>query len=150
MCRDRNSSDRGTTPRNKQPQSNPPQQNKSTHNIHLIKRIEQTDEQLQILTTTEIHHGHQQEGAIVQARLNGYPVNMQLDIGATVTLLSETTWEDIDCPELQTSDIKLQNYSQQEIPLKGKCKVQVQCQGRSANLCAVISKGDKQNLLGRN
>ena len=32
---------------------------------------------------------------------------MQLDTGATVTLLGETTWEDIDYPKLQPSDIKL-------------------------------------------
>ena len=92
---------------------------------------------------------HQQEGAIVQTTLNGHPVSMQLDTGATVTLLGETTWEDIDCPKLQPSDIKLQYYAQQEIPLLGKCQMEVQCQGRSANLFTVISKGDRQNLLGR-
>ena len=44
---------------------------------------------------------------------------MQLDTGVTVTLLGETTWEDIDSPKLQPSEIKLQNYSQQENPLMG-------------------------------
>ena len=74
---------------------------------------------------------------------------MQLDTGATVTLLAETIWEDIDCPKLQPSDIKLQTYSQQEIPLMGQCLLQFQCQGRSAKLLAVVSKGNRQNLLGR-
>jgi len=92
---------------------------------------------------------HQQEGATVQTTLNGHQVSMQLDTGATVTLLSETTWEDIDCPKLQPSDIRLQKYSQQEIPLLGKCLMEVQCQRRSANLFAVMSKGDRQNLSGR-
>ena len=68
------------------------------------------DEQLQILATRVTHH--QQEGAIVHAKFNGNPVDMQLDTGATVTLLGETTWEDINYPKSQPSDIKLQNYSQ--------------------------------------
>ena len=89
------------------------------------------------------------QGAIVQTTLNGHQVSMQLDTGATVTLLGETTWKDIDCPKLQPSGIKFQNYSQQEIPLLGKCLMEMQCQGKSANLFAVISKGDRQNLLGR-
>ena len=44
--------------------------------------------------------------------------------------------------------MKLQNYSQQEIPLMGQCLLQVQCQERSAKLFAVVSKGSRQNLLG--
>ena len=35
------------------------------------------------------------------------------------------------------------------LPLMGQCLLQVQCQGRSAKLFAVVSKGNRQNLLGR-
>ena len=148
VCRDKNiNSDGGSIPR-KQSQSNTTPR---SHKTHLIERTDQeepnVDEQLQILATHVTPH--QQEGAIVHAKLNGYPVDMQLDTGATVTLLGETTWEDIDYPKLQPSDIKLQNYSQQEIPLMGQCLLQVQCQGRSAKLFAVVSKSNRQNLLGR-
>ena len=55
----------------------------------------------------------------------------------------------IDCPKLQPADVKLKNYSQDEIPILGKYKVQVQCQGKSANLFVVVSKGNRQNILGR-
>ena len=145
MCRDKNSTNSSNNSK-KKTQSNPAQQG---HKTNLIERTEQEEpvEQLQILATHVTPQ--QQEGAVVHAKLNGHPVNMQLDTGATVTLLGETTWEDIDCPSLQPSEIKLQNYSQQEIPLMGQCLLQVQCQGRSAKLCAVVSKGNRQNLLGR-
>jgi len=65
---------------------------------------EEPDELLQILATQMTPH--QQEGAIVQTTLDGQ-VSMQLDTGATVTVLGETTWEDVDYPKLQSSDIKL-------------------------------------------
>ena len=118
VCRDKNiNGDSGSIPR-KQSQSNTTPR---SHKTHLIERTDQeepdVDEQLQILAAHVTPH--QQEGAIVHAKLNGHPVDMQLDTGATVTLLGETTWEDIDYPKLQPSDIKLQNYSQQEIPLMG-------------------------------
>ena len=146
VCRDNNSTTNdtgGNNPRRQgQSKSN---QNLKTHLIEMTNEELAINEQLQILETHMTPH--QREGAIVNAKLNGHSVNMQLDAGATVTLLAETTWEDIDCPKLQPSDIKFQTYSQQEIPLMGQCLVQ--CQGRSAKLLAVVSKGNRQNLLGR-
>ena len=106
---------------------------------HLVGVAESTP----ILATTS----SQDEGPIVHAKLNGYSVHVSLQ-RATVSLLSEATWESIDCPKLQPADVKLQNCSQEEIPILGKCKVQMQCQGKSANLFVVVSKGNRQNLLG--
>ena len=89
VCRDKNSTNNDAR---RQSQSNPTQQ---SHKTHLIVRTDQEeDEQLQILATHVTPH--HREGAIVHAKLNGHPVNMQLDTGATVTLLGETTLEGID------------------------------------------------------
>ena len=145
VCRDKNSTTNDTGGRRQAPSKSNPSHR--THLIEITNEEPAINEQLQILETHVTPH--QREGAIVNAKLNGYSVNMQLDTGATVTLLAETTWEDIDCPKLQPSDVKLQTYSQQEIPLMGQCLLQVQCQGRSAKLLAVVSKGNRQNLLGR-
>ena len=117
-----------------------------SHRTHLIEIADEEpviNEQLQILATHVTPY--QREGAIVHAKLNGHSVNMQLDTGATVTVLAETTLEDINCPKLQLSDIKLQTCLQQEIPLY---LLQLKCQGRSAKLFAIVSKGNRQNLLG--
>ena len=74
-------------------QEDSPNATQRSHKTHLIERTDQeeptVDEQLQILATHVTPH--QQEGVKVHAKLNGHPVNMQLDTGATVTLLGETT-----------------------------------------------------------
>ena len=121
MCRDKNSTNSGNTP--KKSQSNPAQQ---SHKTNLIERTDQEEplEQLQILATHVTPQ--QQEGTVVHAKLNGHPVNMQLDTGSTVTLLGETTWEDIDCPSLQPSEIKLQNYSHHKFKVHLTLKADVQ------------------------
>ena len=136
VCRDKH---KGDTHSHKMPQ------NSYKKGQHLVEFSESLTEVTPILATNT----SRDQGPMVHAKLNGYSVSLQLDTGATVTLLSETTWESIDCPTLQPTDVQLQNYSQEEIPILGKCQVKVQCQGKSANLFVVVSKGDRQNLLGR-
>ena len=107
VCRDKNSTtnDTGGNDPRRQEQSKS-NQNHRAYLIEITNEELAINEQLQILETHVTPH--QREGAIVNAKLNGYSVNMQLDTGATVTLLAETTWKDIDCPKLQPCDIKLQ------------------------------------------
>jgi len=136
VCRDKH---KGDTHSHKMPQ------NSYKKGQHLVEFSESLTEVTPILATNT----SRDQGPMVHAKLNGYSVSLQLDTGATVTLLSETTWESIDCPTLQPTDVQLQNYSQEEIPILGKCQVKVQCQGKFANLFVVVSKGDRQNLLGR-
>jgi len=69
--------------------------------------VEISESSLTKVTPILATNSSQDEGLVVHAKLNGYSVSLQLDTGATVTLLSETTWENIDCPTLQPADVKL-------------------------------------------
>ena len=109
VCRDKNSTTNDTRSNNPRRQGqSKSNQNHKTHLIEMTNEELAINEQLQILETHMTPH--QRKDAIVNAKLNGHSVNMQLDTGATVSLLAETTWEDIDCPKLQPSDIKLQQW----------------------------------------
>ena len=92
VCRDKNSTTNDTGGNNPRRQA----QSKSNQN-HKTHLIEMTNEELAInepLQILETHMTpHQREVAIVNAKLNGHSVNIQLDTGATVTLLAETTWK---------------------------------------------------------
>ncbi len=77
------------------------------------------------------------------------PVKLQFDTGATVTLLSETTWNKIGNPTLSSPAVRLQSYCNDDILLLGSCHVNVECCNKSCKLPIVVAKGDRLDLLGR-
>ena len=59
----------------------------------------------------------------------GTKPSQHLDTGATVTLLSETTWESIDCPTLQPTDVLLQIIHRKRFPLSKSAKLRYSVRG---------------------
>ena len=78
---------------------------------------------------------------------------MEVDTGASVTVISEATWGRIwptqpDLP-LHLTDVKLRTYTGEAIPVVGKLMVKVQYQGQEEELFLVVIVGDGPSLLGR-
>ena len=84
--------------------------------------------------------------------LDGCEVTMELDTGATMTLMSEDTFR-ILWPgrSLDKCKVRLCSYSKQPIPVMGKCNVNITYKDQqSVNLPLIIVKGPGPSLLGRN
>jgi len=65
--------------------------------------------------------------------------------------MSEVTYRKIwPTRELEVSDVKLQTYSKEPLPVVGARNVQVYYEGQKATLPLVMVKGDVPTLLGRN
>ena len=86
--------------------------------------------------------------------VNGTPLQMQVDIGAAVSLISESTYKRIWCrlrhPMLEKSGIMLCTYTGVSINVVGKICVDVQHGGQyhhSLNLLVVQGRGP--SLIGR-
>ena len=89
---------------------------------------------------------------MVTCKLEGVPVNMELDTGAALTVIDEDTLYKIfksDQLKLEESKVKLKTYTGELIPLVGKCTIQVQYGGKLMALPLVVAKGASPNLLGR-
>ena len=80
-------------------------------------------------------------------------LNMELDTGASVSVISEgtfqSTWGKEHAPRLQPSDAKLHTYTGEEITVVGSIQVEVEHNGGRKELQLLVVKGDGPSLLGR-
>ena len=91
----------------------------------------------------------------VEVQLNDVPVTMEIDTGATLSIMSkstyQTTWpNEADAPALQPSTTKLRTYTGESISVLGVIHISVQCVDNVAHLDLVIVEGDGPTLMGRN
>ena len=88
---------------------------------------------------------------IVPMLINGKSVDMELDTGASVTIIPNNVWTDVlAAKSLQQTDVKLRSYSGHEIPVVGEAKVQVSYGDQQACLPVIVTAGDGPALMGRN
>lgn len=89
----------------------------------------------------------------VNIELGGKSENMQIDTGASVSILSETTYNSIKDnigSFYETHDV-LQTYTGEKIPVLGKVMVPVKYGKQDCiELQAIVVKGDGPDLIGRN
>ena len=87
----------------------------------------------------------------VDLELCGRKNTMEIDTGASKTILNEATYQRL-CDALgplQTTMAVLTTYTGEKIPVLGAVMVPVKYEGQHKNLNALIVKGDGPNLLGR-
>ena len=88
--------------------------------------------------------------AVVQ--VNKVPIKMEIDTGATLSIVSEATYKQVwgdNGPPLTRERIKLHTYTAQEIPVKGSIQVAVE-HGIGCKTSLVVTEGQCPSLLGRN
>ena len=86
-----------------------------------------------------------------KCEINGTPIDLEIDNGASLTLVSEQTFrERWPTTQLSTSDITLRSYTGESIPVLGCVDVNVKCGNQVATLPLVVVKGEGPSLLGRN
>lgn len=88
---------------------------------------------------------------IVQMSINGQHHEMEVDTGAAVSLVSESTLKST-FPKLQLhpSSIMLKTYTNEPVKVLGEVEVAVEYKEQQANLRLVVVPGNGPSLLGRN
>ena len=87
----------------------------------------------------------------VVVKINGQPVNMEVDTGASMTLISEQSYHMLtNVPPLAPAiDTTLCTYSGEVVPILGTCEVSVNYEDNTAKLPVHIVRGKGPNLFGR-
>ena len=85
--------------------------------------------------------------------LNDVPVTMELDTGAAVSVINESTFDSIrqvpgDSP-LYPAKSKLKSYTGQEIQVQGTTQLRVRYKDKHLSLSIHVVSGNGPNLLGR-
>ena len=87
----------------------------------------------------------------VTLAVNGVNMTMELDTGATLSVISEETYHKLfpveTAPTVKTSKAQLKTYTGGVIPILGEIEVEVQYKGQHSELLVVVGKG--LSLLGR-
>ena len=88
----------------------------------------------------------------VMLKLEDCPVEMEIDTGAALSLVSEATFEKLwkKKPALAPSQVRLRSYSGEPIPVVGSVEVNVVYKQQSAKLPLLVVHEDGLSLLGRN
>ncbi|KAL9961633.1 hypothetical protein ACROYT_G030616 [Oculina patagonica] len=87
---------------------------------------------------------------IVPVAIDGKTVDMELDTGASVTIIPQSVWTDVLASKpVDRTDVKLRSYSGHEIPVIGEAKVQVTYRDQETVLPVVITGNDGPMLISR-
>ena len=90
----------------------------------------------------------------VNVSINGKPLQMELDTGASLSVMSDKMyqelWGDNKQPPLVKEGVVLRTYTGEEVKPKGSAKVMVSYEGRDYQLPLLVVRGDGPALLGRN
>lgn len=88
---------------------------------------------------------------LIHIKMNGSKIPMELDTGATLSVMSEETWKEA-CPTttLRQSSARLSTYSGEPLTVLGKAMVDVEYEGQTERLPLQIIKGSGPSLFGRN
>ena len=94
--------------------------------------------------------GHGNKPIQVEVMLDGQPLCIELDTGASRSLISEVTYRTLfkDRP-LEKSKVRVRTYSGEMLKVAGEVKVVVSYGNQEAKLLLVVVEGDGASLFGR-
>ncbi len=88
---------------------------------------------------------------VIDILFNDVPVKMELDTGASSTLINQGTWRLIQQwsqIDLQPSGVRLKTYTGQAIPILGCATLQVRYGSQLVEAVVQVVTGEGPNLLG--
>ena len=126
----------------------------SHQSAHLVEQESDSQgsdpEELRLFTIRTVQSNRTEE-IMVRLLINGVPVPMELDTGASVSLVSEKTWrKQLQEVPLQHSDTTLRTYTGEGIKVLGQVMVQIEYGNQEAKLPLLVVPGSGPSLFGRN
>ena len=143
----------------KNPAQPPPKATKSTRqHVHFVDNDQTTPDQadsevndLWRMFTVNTLDGQSDSSINVELLINGTPLKMTLDTGASVTIISSVTWQkQLPNLKLQQSNMLLKTYTGEPLKLQGEAQVTVCYKDQKVELPLIVVKGSGPLLLGRN
>ena len=130
--------------------------NKFKHNTYNIEGNVDCEESAPVASNYTMYKTSSQTKVlllIVKVTINEKTVSMEVDTGASVSIISEDTYNSVfteSKPLLhKNTDVVLRTYTGQKIPVVGCCTVAVKHNNQTAQLPLLIVSGQGPNLLGR-
>ncbi|UYV64552.1 K02A2.6-like, partial [Cordylochernes scorpioides] len=124
-------------------------------NIHQIGDQEEEEEYVQkIISVTipeyKINFASSDPPYLMELKVEGNFIKFEMDTGSGLTLISEKDFKDsLQHLKLEKASIIVRTYDGTVVPILGKINVKVECQDITYKLRALVVKGEKRALMGR-
>ena len=127
------------------------QRAESTNVIKEEQEFEHVQQREDSYTLFSLGKDQKNDPILVTVFLNGQIIEMQLDTGASVSIISETTYKSLwsQPPKLSPSNVKLHTYTGEAIAVLGSLEVEVVYKHQRARLPLLVAKGKGPSLIGR-
>uniref|UniRef100_A0A1B0D4U9 CCHC-type domain-containing protein n=1 Tax=Phlebotomus papatasi TaxID=29031 RepID=A0A1B0D4U9_PHLPP len=122
---------------------------KAGKKVNVVKPSDDTSDEETVNQINTI--AEQWNGVWVSVKIEGVPLEMEVDSGASNTVISEKDWRNLKISkEYRECNVKLQTWLKKGVTVKGKLKVKVELADRKVKLPLIITKEGGKPLLGRN
>ncbi|CAC5392455.1 unnamed protein product [Mytilus coruscus] len=117
---------------------------------HFMEQDESSESESEDEVYSVFHFGNKfNEAYKVQINVNECEIAMEIDTGASVSIMSEDTYKDYKSKfRIEPTSAKLRTYMGEQIPVIGRAIVNVNYKKESAKLPLLIVKRKGPNLLG--
>ena len=116
-----------------------------------VCRLEEEEEEVE----THVYNINSLKGSVdplkIEVKLDGCSICMEIDTGATMSVMSETTFNQLwpgRC--LSATDVRLCSYTKEPISVLGCVEVKILYHNQTANLPLLVVEGRGPSLFGRN
>ena len=131
-----------------------PTQNQGSRTTHQIAAdddcVSDTSEAYELFNLQETRT----KPLVVTVKLNNSSLDMELDTGASLSIISEKTfnslWSTQARPKLEASSVKLHTYTKEAIRVVGSISVEVTYKTQAKTLPLLVVAGEGPSLIGRN
>ena len=133
--------------------SKPSSSQQGKQRVHAL-HAEQSDEEQDIYPLFAVSPTGQQNPYMVTVGLNGSEIKMELDTGASLSVIGEDVYNQLNIIEgsplkLQDTKFTLKSYTGEIIPVLGKLLVEVKYKDFCEHLSVIVVKGKVPSLFGR-
>ena len=132
-------------------------QEKGKKPTHHMEHSYESDDSVNLINHVE-ERNHHQPPYVVHVSLNKVPMEMEVDTGAAMSLISNETFRQLQKNKtsqqlrkvaLKPTTIRLRTYSGQQLVVLGTLKVHVRYEAQRAALSVLVVEGSGPSLLGR-
>ena len=124
-----------------------------THQVEVSGECEEEEVETDIADIVRVHAVSPSvpRSYKVSLEISKIPITMELDTGASVSLVSKATWADkLNRPQLQPCSLSLQSYPNRSLKVLGQLQVEVSVHGKEANIPLIMVEGSGILPFGRN
>ena len=139
-----------THPRSERALRPQPHSRSTTHHLGKSEEDSTAEAELHVFEVSE----RRSPPFVVKVQLNSCDVCMEVDTGASASIISEETFKSLwptkaERPVLTPSSRRLQTYTGQELQIRGTINVNVEYDEQKQSLPLLVATGDGPSLIGR-